>query len=391
MRKILAAIIATIAAFIAFVLAVLFVITAVLSLLLFNAERQLFNPALYKAALAEQHLYERFSALVAEEMMQAGSYNPCRETPTDPRCLAEGEGTPEAGAAPSESGGPPPFMKSLDQKDWEAILATLLPPDWLQAQAESAIDQLFAYLDSESAALKITISTKEIRERLGSDAGVEAVLQLVRAQPPCTAEQLTSMALSTPDADLSQLLACSPPDELLTAAKPMIREALTQAAANIPDQAVLGGGDGGNAPAVPSDQNGSFGPDQRHALFLVRWGLRLSPLAPLALLLLVGLFGARSRRGLLRWWGAPLLIVGLIGVSIAVAALPVMNWAIATFLMEKMRASVASAGMIDVGLGIGQYIARSLALWIGGEAAVLGLIGVMMLVSAEFAGPKPSE
>ncbi|MBI5830302.1 MAG: hypothetical protein HZB20_12365 [Chloroflexi bacterium] len=388
MRKILTAIIAALAAFIAFVLAVLFVITAVLSLLLFNAERQLFNPALYKAALTEQNIYDRFSALVAEEMMRAGSYNPCRETPTDPRCLAEG--APDTGDAPSEDSGPPPFMKSLDQKDWEAILDTILPPGWVQAQAESAIDQLFAYLNSESAALKITISTKEIRERLDSDAGAEAVLQLSRAQPPCTAEQLTSMALSTPDADLSQLLACSPPEDSLTAVKPLIRQTLAEVTAEIPDQAVLGGGDSDNAPTAPSDQGGGFGPDQRRALFLVRWVLRLSPLAPLALLLLVGLFGARSRRGLLLWWGVPLLIVGLIGASIAVAALPVMNWAIATFAMDKLRASVASAGVIDMGLGIGRYIARSLALWIGGEAGVLGLIGVMMLVAAGFVRPKPS-
>lgn len=379
MRRVLGGLVNFISKSIALMLVVLFVVTALMSLLLFNVERQLLNPGLYKRALAEQNVYERFPELVSEEMMRAANYNPCAENPDDPRCLAEGEGSPPEDSGEAGGGGPPPFTQFLTFEDWETILGLLFQPQWLQTQTEGAIDQLFSSLESESAPVAIAISTKEIRERIGSEAGVEAVMHLIRAAPPCTTEQLAGMVFSGANADLSPRLTCSPPDEVLLLIKPAIQAQLKLVAANIPDQAVMGG--------VPEEaaspgQDSVFGADQRRAFVIIRRIIRLSPLLPLALLLLIALFGARSPKDLLHWWGVPLLIVGFIGVGMAVMILPLMDWAILTFAMAKLRESIATENVIAVGLGVGRTIAQTLTLWIGGEAAVAGLLGVVMTMAS---------
>ncbi len=235
----------------------------------------------------------------------------------------------------------------------------------------------FNSLESESAPLVIAISTKELRERIGSEAGVEAVVTLIRAAPPCTTEQLAGMVFSGLNANLSALMTCSPPDEVLLMIKPSIQAQLIQAAAKIPDQVVLGG-EKQAAESPPSGQNEPAGKDTRMVLRIVRRIMRWSPLLPLAVLLLVAMFGARLRKDLLHWWGAPLLIAGLIGVGIVAMVMALTDWAVLTFVMGRLRETVATDSMIAVGLGIGKSIERSLAVWMGGEAAVVGLLGLVM-------------
>ncbi len=139
MRRVLAALVNFISKSIALILIVLFVVTALLSLLLFNVERQLLNPGLYKRALAEQNVYERFPELVSEEMVRVGTYNPCAERPDDPRCVGEGPPPDSDGGG---GNGSAQLGKFLDREGWESILTLLFQPQWLQAQTESAIDQL---------------------------------------------------------------------------------------------------------------------------------------------------------------------------------------------------------------------------------------------------------
>ncbi|MBU4226371.1 MAG: hypothetical protein KKC71_11210, partial [Chloroflexi bacterium] len=69
------------ARFIAAIFAILFVITAVLALLLFNVERQLFNPNLYKRALTEQQIYKHLPGIIGELLTTSMSYNPCAQNP----------------------------------------------------------------------------------------------------------------------------------------------------------------------------------------------------------------------------------------------------------------------------------------------------------------------
>jgi hypothetical protein len=96
---------------VATVLAVLFVLLTPLIMLLFNLQHHLFNPDLYKRALAEQNFYQQLPSLVGEQLVTTMLYNPCEEDPS----LCEGEGPPEdRGGAPDEpQGGPPAYLQLL--------------------------------------------------------------------------------------------------------------------------------------------------------------------------------------------------------------------------------------------------------------------------------------
>jgi hypothetical protein len=399
--------------FIAFIFAVLFVVTALLALLLFNVGRQLFDPGLYKRALVEQHIYEKFPALVAEQlafqlayaekhagidtenMTASAELETClrralgdeafnaiagfEREPDDVEieqmrsCFAqygkiEGDG----------GGGPPPGLASLTSADWEAMLSILIPRAWMQTQAESVIDQAFASLDSDAPAPPITVSLAELRVHLAGGAVVEAFLYAVHGRPPCTNEQLAVIA----SGPLQDLPTCRPPEAMLNNMAQEGAQVLGEAIGKIPDEVNLSEtfrGEGGSSERPPSQGSGPLGDNPREALRRIRWGLNLSPLLPAVLLLLVTLFGVRSLRGWLRWWGILFLLVGLAGLGLAMAALPAMDWAIATYVVDRLPPAMSS-NLAQAGLDLGRYIMRTLVTWVGGEAGVIALAGLVLLL-----------
>ena len=67
--------------YLAAISAILFVITAVLALWLTAFERQLFNPQLYKDALAQQHVYYQLPVILGEILTSNQPLNPCAGSP----------------------------------------------------------------------------------------------------------------------------------------------------------------------------------------------------------------------------------------------------------------------------------------------------------------------
>ncbi|MBM3143793.1 MAG: hypothetical protein FJ010_02245 [Chloroflexi bacterium] len=407
--------------FVAAIFAVLFFVSALLTLILFNVGRQLFDPDLYKRALVEQGVYEKFPALVADQMTFQLAYAEKRAgtdienmtaSPELEACLrgalgdeafeaiaaferepddAEIEGMKPCFAQYGETesdggGGPPPGLATLTPADWEAILSHLIPSAWMQAQTESLIDQAFASLESDGPAPPITISLTALREHLAGGAAVEAFLQVVRARPPCNEEQLAALAIEP----LGDLPTCRPPEAILDALAQEGGEILSEAILDIPDEVNLSKafqGEGEPGAAQPSEGGGPFGNNPRQTLRWIRVGLNLSPLLPIVLLLLVTLFGVRSWRGWLSWWGALFFFVGFTGLGMALVVLPAMNWAIDAYVVGKLPPSI-SPDLAQVGLDVGRYIVRTLVTWIGGEAGVIALVGVALLLGLFFVRPK---
>jgi hypothetical protein len=365
--KILSACAKTIAA----LFALAFIATAPPILFLFNAERALFEPQTYKQALVEQEVYRRIPGLAAGQMSQTLSYNPCLEQPD----TCENE----EGPADAEGDGPPSYFKNLKPHHWEQLLSDLLTPEWLREQTESVIDQLFAFLDSDEARPVLSISLTDFKSRLMGDEGMQLIKEMMQAQPPCTEDQLfelTQMVLSEAPAD--QLLMCSPPEALLTEITPRLTETLTEVIGELPDDVNLLQSRVGQAPSTVEATNATaIGTNLKR----LRWALRLSPLILLAFLALIAMFGVRSIKGWLVWWGVPLLSAGILSLGLTFVWPPALNWAIDTYVIGRIPGYYDTQLLgfaMDLVHAIAQQVNESVIL--GG--ALLAVAGLLLSLSS---------
>lgn len=429
-----------IARFIALGCAILFVITTLLALTLFNIDQQLLNAGSYKRALAQERIYERFPSLAAELAWRMSAYNPCVENPGLERCKLEEPSPPnehllfpvykspspglkncliralgenayatlangkrQATSAEIEptrlcmrqfgvpdslvsgKSGPPLYTWMLDRSDLEAILSALLPTAVLQTLTENFLDQFFDYLDAKTDAVKISLV--EFKARLTGDAGMTILLRLLRAQPPCTKEQLTRLTGIGASTEIDKMLACRPPEETLTKIAPQIQTAARSAIAKLPDEAVL------PLPSrreIANSSSKAEGPEGVIKMLpLIRLILRTSPLLPLGLLLTITLFGVRSFKGLLLWWGVPFLAVGIIGGGFAVIAYLIMDWSMARLVPADSALVMGfTSNAMQAAKDVGRDIFRAPAIWIGVEAGIIGLLGFAFLLALLFINGK---
>ncbi len=416
----------------ALIFAILFILSAPIALLLLNIQWQLLQSGIYKRALAEQNVYGRLPAMVAETLTGSFVFNPCEANPDDERCKQEGPADPreqmlypvftttspqlrtclrqvlgaEAFAALSAGkrvatageslkikpcikqyglpaqvrnpgGGAPLYLFMLERSDWEAILTALLPADWFQAQTESVLDQLFAYLDFKTDSVRVSLI--ELKERLHGDAGTVLITRILRAQPPCTPEQLARLARA--GANIGDIQLCRPPDAVLDLTMSRLGSIAGQVWDQLPDEVVL---IQENEPADVSPKGGRGGffaaETPREVISRVRLVLNVGALVvPLVLLGLMTLFGARSLAGLLRWWGVALTIVGALCGGAALAGWLEMD-SLAAMALGRGRSLVGGLppDMVLMLMEVGKQIAREFASWVGIESAATLILGLVL-------------
>jgi hypothetical protein len=388
-----------------------FLATIVVVLLLVNADSMLLSPAVYQNALARERIYDRLPSLAAEQIYTSmhpagegvtweGGGNPLQYAgPEAQSCSMDALGeqafrdvlgglrapTPQETAALEACGvgvpaggveGPPEFFKVLTIDQWASILRTLLPADWLQAQVESALRQGFDILNTPAAPLSIRIDMRDFKKRLTGPAGTDALMQIIRALPPCDPGYLPDP--SKPET----FLECRPPDEMMPVIEPQIAPALAEASTEIPDQVDI---------LEPLRSSGAFAFEQynlpvgpRQLLQIGRWIVRLSPILCLGILVVLTLLVVRSWRGFLRWWGVPILAAGAAVLLTAVAIWLGLDVLI-SLGRENLPATV-SPGAYDTGAGVLVFIAHRYALVTGGEGIVLGIVGLGLVILSFFIG-----
>ena len=119
----------TLGKFIAGICAILFIITGVMALLLFNIERKAFSSTTYKQAFENQNLYVRMPTILADALSTVIIQN--QNVPT--------------------------FIKTLTITDWEAAVASMLPPQELKAITDDALDSIFDYINRRTDSVTISI------------------------------------------------------------------------------------------------------------------------------------------------------------------------------------------------------------------------------------------
>jgi len=385
--------------------AILFVITSSAVILLFTVEQHIFDASIYKQTLVEQQIYARLPGLAAEMLVTSINNDPCSSNPV--ACGAESR-SPESQAcleqalgseayqiilrnerpptqaelqrakpcleesSPAESS-QPSFMKNLTAKDWETILSDLLPPEGVQAIMEQSLDQVFAYLNGESD--RAVLSMIESKDRLSGEAGVNAVLQILTAQPACSEEQIRQLFTGISPGEETKPFMCKPPATLIPMIKPGIAAELQKLIAKIPDQVEI------LPPPAASTQSGASNPAQ--VVQTARMIMRLSPILPIAFLLGVTIFAVRSLRGWLLWWGIPLLIVGLIGIVFGLVTMPMYDILFIPFLDAHLPQHIPAV-ITDSMRGLVGNLLHSLVEPMVLYNLILAVIGLAMIVISLF-------
>jgi hypothetical protein len=431
MRSTFAGCLGFIARAVAAFFALLFVLVTIPVLLLVNVDHILFNAATYKRALLENEVYTRFPTLVADQFSLVGDFlaNPCAANPlgcaldnaspelqtclnealgpsayeeigtgarspteaelqTAQTCLDQFPNQPPAGSEDGSSGensaaGPMVFLNNLSPQNWQALIALLLPPEDLQPMTESTLDQVLVYLNGRADT--VTLSLVNLKARLSGPAGQEAIQLLLEAQPPCTDQQLAQIASGNLGGEGQSTLICTAPGLIQAVLQAELQRQLEQAVAGIPDQAVLIK----PTAAQPASGSGPLGSDPLAALQLIRLLLRFSPLLPLALLLLVTLFGVRSMKGWLRWWGIPLFITGLIVLGVGLAALPVLDWIWTHIVLAKIPAMFSTSSLVPLAHDLLHTVAGQFATWLAIEAGIVAALGLGAIIGSSFIKPRP--
>lgn len=267
-----------------------FVFTAVASLFLFNFDRRAFTAETYQRAFARDDFYNKLPAVMAEAMTSSGA----------------------------DQSRFPSMVQGMDRDTWEAFFRTLLPPEMLQVMGNDALSSTFAYFNLQTDTVLLNLAP--LKASLTSDRGVQAVFSLLGTLPTCDLLQIGQMTLDLFSG--GQIEFCNPPADLQPMLIPVIQGQLQFTAAAIPDQLVIV-----SAPL----QN-----DPRQRLKTARAYMRISPLLPVSFLLGILIFGVRSLRGWLNWWGIPLALTGVIAFVTALLGGPVFGGILQRLLLAQM-------------------------------------------------------
>ncbi len=278
------------------------------------------------------------------------------------------------------------FLNDFTSEQWQALIVHLLPPDNLQYMVESALDQALAYFDGETDTAKIPLD--KLKARLTGQAGRDLILLLLNAQPPCTEEQLSQINAGDFGGDGEPRVMCAASGKTLDILVIELKKQLNEAASGIPNDAVF---IKPPSPSDPNSGNGPLGKDPQSAIRFVRKGLNLSPLLPLTFLLLITLFGVRSRKGWLRWWGIPIFIVGLITLSIGATAIPLMEWAWVNYALAKIPALFSTSNLPATGHDVIRFVLRDTSKWMMIQAGIITLLGLGAITASYYIRQKTTQ
>ncbi len=268
--------------------AISFIFTAVASLFLFNFDQKAFTPETYQRAFARGDFYNKLPAVMADAITSSGA----------------------------DQSGFPRVMQGREA--WESFFRALLPAEVLQTMGDDVLNSTFAYFNMETDAVFLNLAP--LKASLASETGVQAVMSLLGTLPACDLFQIGQMTLNLFSS--GQIELCSPPADLHPLITPIIQGQLQVAAAAIPNQVAI-------ISAPPQN-------DPRQRLETARLFMRISPLLPISLLLGVLIFGVRSLRGWLNWWGIPLALTGVIAFVMALLGRPVFGEIFQRILLAQM-------------------------------------------------------
>ncbi|MBN1427040.1 MAG: hypothetical protein JXB07_01565 [Anaerolineae bacterium] len=320
-----------------------FVIVTVISLVAIPIEAKVFDASVYKRALTSNNVYEQMPALLSAHTI-------------------------------TDSDDPGNDARFLTTEDKEAIFAELLPPEQIQILLEDSIDQTVAYYNSTDPDARIRISTADLKARLEGESGKLVMSQIISSWPSCTEVEniMWREVLTSPDTETYQP-ECCPSSDILDAAIPMLGQDFDAMVAAIPDVIDV------------TPQYTSPSEDPRPTLMLLRWGIKLSPLISLFLLVVVMILVVRSRKSFFGWFGTLFLGVGMMTfllASLSGLTIEVMLKTIMNAILSAESVTMTGEEPVIALLNLFRYVLQTAGIQIVVLAGLLGLVGLAMIVAA---------
>lgn len=318
--------------------------------------------------LANADFYHQFHTAVSDQIVYSMTYDPCLEDPE--LCQSEGQEEESEG-----QGGPPQKLKNLKRDDWLRLLDRLLPPEWLEDQTEQLMIQVDHRIDHPQGDRGLFLDLTSLKGRLAGEAGLQSVIEVIQAQPPCEESELVDqISFLDPAVEEVDLPDCRPPDEILEMSRPDIISLLSKVSSDIPDRVDL------SPTFAPTEDSTSQdkAPDLFMLLSWVRRIGRYGPLLPLSLLGLIALFAVRSWKDLSIWWGFPFLLTGLIGAGATFGAPMFLDWGAQKLLSEVVPKGLSPV-FVDFGLGVVRDLLGEMLKWIRFAGVALTLVGLALL------------
>ena len=226
----------------------------------------------------------------------------------------------------------------LNDQEWEAILIDLIDPDWLQSQTEGVIDQVFELLlvSKDPLNTPIEFSVSEIKESIAGPEGVQAINQIIEAQPPCSLDQLVGLVqVGLGMENTIGSILCRPPDFILAEINPLVESFLMATMDQIPETIEFHiplSQLENQSPEISQVEDQGYIPESLQRLRQVNTLRSWSPLLPIISLLLMTLVAVRSLRDFMAWWGGTLFTAGSISLIFSAILVPAFTWAIETYL-----------------------------------------------------------
>ena len=338
--------------FLAGIMALLFVITAVLALFLTNLFAVVADREIIKESLSnlDELVVETVPTFVAQTLEQQAR---------------------ERGLAPI----------NLDEELLQQSMETLLPPGWIEAQADTAVDTVYDMLetgDLDNAELEI--DTTPLLDRFRGDPGRVVVSNIVTSLPACT-QPINPAELLGPNVTIP---ACLPPgvpaDQITQEVHTRLVQTLDSNPQFTSEFGVV------RVPLFSSEQQAQNEQLvqtreqllrlQRTFAFAQNWGWVLW-LLPLSCLFMIAVFAVRSISDLGYWWGWTLL-----GTAVLVLFLSLVFPAITTFLLRQSPANATAVATSLQQTGI-QVITAVTDTWLSRvnvQAAIMFVLGLIFLL-----------
>ena len=329
----------TISNFLAWVCAFFFVLSSVVVIILFNIERKSFTAETYKQAFREQGVYESAPSIFADVIISSNE----------------------------DLNGISPITSLLSRDNLIFVISSILPPGEMEQLLNAVFESFFAYLNGETDSISIPLMS--FKQYAASGAAAQALTEIIRVQPECTADQLWQMGLNLLSPKPTLIL-CSPPDHLMNLVLPFFQTQLVTITSTLPDELII----------VGDSQPGLL--EFRTRLNKARTIMKVTPLIPLFLLLGIVILKVRSLDEWLTWWGIPFIVTGVISVFFALIGEPVVRYFLLTVLLQG---NVDMPGiflnmMSSVTGSIAGLILRPVAI----QGIVLALVGAGMLIGAKY-------